>query len=109
MNILFPGTHGQFNIDDERLLETFIAQPGSEHPHAVNWYDPAFTQNAMRPKFNLESFYTTRELPSFLKYLLSSKLLFFGVAVASKSCMPAWDDRLQCNDLEEKRAGLRDS
>ena len=78
MNILFLGTHGQFNIGDELLLETFLAQLGSEHPYAVNSYDPAFTQNAMRPKFNVESFHTTRELPRFLKYLLSSELLFFG-------------------------------
>jgi polysaccharide pyruvyl transferase WcaK-like protein len=32
----------------------------------------------MRPKFNVESFHTTRELPRFLKYLITSDLLFFG-------------------------------
>jgi polysaccharide pyruvyl transferase WcaK-like protein len=78
MKILFLGTHGQFNIGDELLLETFLAQLGTQHQYAVNSYDPPFTQNAMRPKFNVESFHTTRELPRFLKYLLTSKLLFFG-------------------------------
>ena len=78
MKILFLGTHGQFNIGDELLLETFLAQLGGEHQYAVNSYDPPFTQNAMRPKFNVESFHTTGELPRFLKYLLTSNLLFFG-------------------------------
>lgn len=78
MKILFLGTHGQFNIGDELLLETFLAQLGAEHQYAVNSYDPAFTQKAMRPKFNVESFHTTRELPRFLKYLITSDLLFFG-------------------------------
>jgi polysaccharide pyruvyl transferase WcaK-like protein len=78
MKILFLGTHGQFNIGDELLLETFLANIGSEHTYTVNSYDPTYTQNAMRPKFNVESFHTTRELPRFLKYLLTSDLLFFG-------------------------------
>ncbi|MFN8412026.1 MAG: polysaccharide pyruvyl transferase family protein [Anaerolineales bacterium] len=78
MKILFLGTHGQFNIGDELLLETFLAQLGSEHQYAVNSYDPVFTQKAMQPKFKVESFHTTRELSRFLKYLLTSDLLFFG-------------------------------
>jgi len=78
MKILFLGTHGQFNLGDELLLETFLSQLGSEHRYAVNSYDPAFTQNAMRPKFSVESFHTTRELPRFLKHLLTCNLLFFG-------------------------------
>lgn len=78
MKILFLGTHGQFNLGDELLLETFLSQLGSAHQYAVNSYDPAFTQSMMRPKFNVESFHTTRELPRFLKYLLTSNLLFFG-------------------------------
>ena len=78
MKILFLGTHGQFNLGDELLLETFLSQLGSEHRYAVNSYDPAFTQGMMTPRFNVESFHTTRELPRFLKHLLASDLLFFG-------------------------------
>jgi polysaccharide pyruvyl transferase CsaB len=78
MKILFLGTHGQFNIGDELLLETFLAQLGSQHEYAVNSYDPEFTQNTVRPKFEVEAFHTTRELPRFLKYLITSDLLFFG-------------------------------
>ena len=78
MQILFLGTHGQFNIGDELLLETFLSQLGSEHKYAVNSYDPAFTRKTLRPNFEVESFHTTREMPRFLKYLLTSNLLFFG-------------------------------
>ena len=78
MKILFLGTHGQFNIGDELLLETFLSQLGNEHNYAVNSYDPQFTQSAINQKFKAESFHTTRELPRFLKYLLTSDLLFFG-------------------------------
>lgn len=78
MNILFLGTHGQFNLGDELLLETFLAQLGREHRYAVNSYDPVFTQNMLTPQFSMESFHTTRELPRFLKYLITSNLLFFG-------------------------------
>lgn len=78
MKILFLGTHGQYNIGDELLLETFLSQLGREHHYAVNSYDPAFTQSAMRPQFDVESFHTTQELSRFLKYLLTSDLLVFG-------------------------------
>jgi polysaccharide pyruvyl transferase CsaB len=78
MKILFLGTHGQFNIGDELLLETFLTQLGNEHQYTVNSYDPTFTQNTMRSKFKVESFHTTRELPRFLKNLITCDLLFFG-------------------------------
>lgn len=78
MKILFLGTHGQFNIGDELLLETFLTQLGNEHQYTVNSYDPTSTQNAMRSKFKVESFHTTRELPRFLKNLITCDLLFFG-------------------------------
>lgn len=78
MKILFLGTHGQFNLGDELLLETFLSQLGDEHQYAVNSYDPVFTQGMLQPRFKIESFHTTRELPVFLKHLLTSKLLFFG-------------------------------
>lgn len=78
MKILFLGTHGQFNLGDELLLETFVSQLGGEHRYAVNSYDPAFTRDMLRPKFDIEAFHTTRELPRFLKHLLTSRVVFFG-------------------------------
>ncbi len=78
MKITFLGTHGQFNIGDELLLETFLAQLGREHHYAVNSYDPEFTTSYLRPNYDVESFHTTRELPRFLRHLLTSDILFFG-------------------------------
>jgi polysaccharide pyruvyl transferase WcaK-like protein len=78
MKITFLGTHGQFNIGDELLLETFLSQLGPQHSYAVNSYDPAFTAGMLRPRFDVQAFHTTSELPRFLKNLLSSDLLFFG-------------------------------
>ncbi|MFZ5878767.1 MAG: polysaccharide pyruvyl transferase family protein [Chloroflexota bacterium] len=78
MKILFLGTHGQYNIGDELLLETFLSQLGAEHRYAVNSYDPPFTLEMLRPRFQAETFHTTRELPRFLGHLLTSNLLFFG-------------------------------
>ena len=78
MKITFLGTHGQFNIGDELLLETFLSQLGQEHHYAVNSYDPEFTASYLRLKYDVESFHTTRELPRFLRHLLTSDLLFFG-------------------------------
>lgn len=76
--ILFLGTHGQYNIGDELLLETFLAQLGQDNRYAVNSYDPPFTQGMMQPKFDVTAFHTTKQLPRFLGYLLSSDLVFFG-------------------------------
>lgn len=78
MKILFLGTHGQYNLGDELLLETFLAQLGPQHTYAVNSYDPPFTQGMMRPKYDVTAFHTTRDLPRFLRHLLGCDLLFFG-------------------------------
>jgi polysaccharide pyruvyl transferase WcaK-like protein len=78
MKITFLGTHGQFNIGDELLLETFLTQLGSQHNYSVNSYAPGFTESMLRPKFKIQSFHTTQELPRFLKHLLTCDLLFFG-------------------------------
>jgi polysaccharide pyruvyl transferase WcaK-like protein len=78
MKITFLGTHGQFNIGDELLLETFLTQLGSQHNYAVNSYAPDFTESMLRPRFKIESFHTTHDLPQFIKHLLTCDLLFFG-------------------------------
>ncbi len=79
MDIVFLGTHGQYNVGDELLLETFLRQLGPAHRYAVNSYDPAFTQADLRAQgFQAEAFHTTRDLPRFLWRVLRARLLFFG-------------------------------
>jgi polysaccharide pyruvyl transferase WcaK-like protein len=76
--IVFLGTHGQFNIGDELLLETFLTQLGDQHHYAVNSYDPAFTETQLAPRFQVEVFHTANERLRFLRALLGCDLLFFG-------------------------------
>lgn len=76
--ILFLGTHGQFNIGDELLLETFLAQLGPDNLYFVNSYDPAFTTAQLRPRHRVEVFHTAGERSRFLRYLWACDLLFFG-------------------------------
>ena len=76
--ILFLGTHGQHNIGDELLLDTFLTQLGSENHYFVNSYDTEFTETQLRPRFQVDVFHTTGEPLRFLRYLLSCDLVFFG-------------------------------
>ena len=78
MKIVFLGTHGQYNIGDELLLQTFLTQLGKENHFAVNSYDPAYTKAAMLPQFDVEAFHTTREYPRFIWLILTCDLVFFG-------------------------------
>ena len=76
--IVFLGTHGQYNIGDELLLETFLTKLGDGNRYFVNSYDPAFTAAQLRPRFQAEVFHTATERGRFLRYLLGCDLLFFG-------------------------------
>ncbi len=76
--ILFLGTHGQYNIGDELLLETFLSQLGTEHEYTVNSYDPAFTRAQMGEQYKLTAFHTTDERTGLPGLILKNDLLFFG-------------------------------
>lgn len=76
--IVFLGTHGQMNIGDELLLETFLSQLGTQNHYYVNSYDPAFTASQLRPRFQADVFNTATERSKLLRYLQGCDLLFFG-------------------------------
>jgi polysaccharide pyruvyl transferase WcaK-like protein len=76
--IVFLGTHGQMNIGDELLLETFLTQLGRDNHYYVNSYDPQFTGEQLRPQFQAEVFNTATERSKLLRYLSGCDLLFFG-------------------------------
>jgi polysaccharide pyruvyl transferase WcaK-like protein len=77
-HILFLGTHGQYNIGDELLLETFLAQLGSEHHYMVNSYDPAFTRQRLGDQYSVEVFDTGGSKVQFMRRILAADLVFFG-------------------------------
>jgi polysaccharide pyruvyl transferase CsaB len=76
--ILFLGTHGQYNIGDELLLETFLAQLGDEHQYCVNSYNPSYTQNQLGGRYAVTVFSTHGEQLRLLNYIWKADLLFFG-------------------------------
>ncbi len=76
--ILFLGDHGQYNIGDELLLETFLSQLGNKHHYYVNSYDPAFTTKQLAGKYNVQVFHTTQDKWQLPTHIAQSDLLFFG-------------------------------
>jgi len=76
--IVFLGTHGQYNIGDELLLETFLTELGPEHHYVVNSYDPDFTTAQLAGRFHVEVIDTTRDRLRLIRELLRCDLLCFG-------------------------------
>jgi polysaccharide pyruvyl transferase CsaB len=76
--ILFLGTHGQYNIGDELLLETFLEELGDQHSYAINSYDPEFTERQLAGRYNASVFHTTEGKWRLPKLIWQSDLLFFG-------------------------------
>jgi polysaccharide pyruvyl transferase WcaK-like protein len=76
--ILFLGTHGQYNIGDELLLETFLIQLGENHSYMINSYDPEFTRDQLSGKYDVEVFHTTEDKWQLPQRIWQSDLLFFG-------------------------------
>lgn len=76
--IVFLGTHGQYNIGDELLLETFLWQLGPEHRYAVNTYDKAFTGAQLDGRYDVELIDTAGDRRAFLGHLRRCDALCFG-------------------------------
>lgn len=76
--VLFLGTHGQANIGDELLLDTFLTQMGRDHTYAVNSYDPAATSAQLRDRFDVTVFDTASDRVGLVRHILRSDVLVFG-------------------------------
>lgn len=76
--IVFLGTHGQYNIGDELLLDTFLTQLGPEHHYVVNSYDPAFTRAQLAGRFDVTVIDTARDRGRLLRELLRCDRVVFG-------------------------------
>lgn len=76
--VVFLGTHGQYNIGDELLLETFLTQLGPQHRYVVNSYDPAFTRAQLAGRFRVTVIDTAAERGRLLRALRSCDVLCFG-------------------------------
>lgn len=76
--IVFLGTHGQYNIGDELLLDTFLTQLGPENTYVVNSYDPDFTRRQVAGRFAVRVIDTARDRVALLRALLGCDVLVFG-------------------------------
>ena len=56
--ILVLGTHGQANVGDELLLQTFLDQLGAQHRYEINSYTPDETAESIDDTFDVEVFDT---------------------------------------------------
>ncbi|MEV8272370.1 polysaccharide pyruvyl transferase family protein [Microbacterium sp. NPDC077184] len=78
IRILLLGTHGQHNIGDELLLETFLAQLGSDHSYVINTYDLADTTARLGARYTYELIDTARDRVALLGHLRRADVLVFA-------------------------------
>jgi polysaccharide pyruvyl transferase CsaB len=76
--VLFLGTHGQANVGDELLLETFLTELGPGNAYAVNSYDPVATADQLGDRFDVTVFNTGSERVGLLRNLLRCNVVVFG-------------------------------
>jgi polysaccharide pyruvyl transferase CsaB len=76
--VLFLGTHGQANVGDELLLDTFLTELGPGNAYAVNSYDPSATANQLSGRFDATVFDTATDTLGLLRNLLRCNVIIFG-------------------------------
>jgi len=76
--VVFLGTHGQHNIGDELLLETFLHQFGPDADYVINTYDKEFTESQLRDRYSFELIDTSKDRVALLRHLLRADRVVFG-------------------------------
>ncbi len=76
--ILFLGTHGQANVGDELLLDTFLTELGTQHHYTVNSYDPDATRAQLHDRFDIDVFDTAGSRIDLLRKIWGSDVVIFG-------------------------------
>ncbi|MCH9731010.1 MAG: polysaccharide pyruvyl transferase family protein [Actinomycetia bacterium] len=76
--VLFLGTHGQANVGDELLLDTFLTELGPGNTYAVNSYEPAATTTQLADRFDVTVFDTGSDHLGLLRNLLRCNVVVFG-------------------------------
>ncbi len=87
--IVFLGTHGQFNLGDELLLETFLSQLGPEHRYSVNSYAPDETAAGLADRFHVDVFDTADGKLALIRRLWASDVVIFGGGSIVKELYPS--------------------
>ncbi len=76
--VLFLGTHGQANVGDELLLDTFLTELGPDNAYAVNSYAPAATTAQLAQRFDVTVFDTASDRRGLLTHLWRCDVVIFG-------------------------------
>ncbi|MEM9466133.1 MAG: polysaccharide pyruvyl transferase family protein [Actinomycetota bacterium] len=76
--ILVLGTHGQANVGDELLLQTFLDQLGAHHRFEVNSYTPDETAESLSDGFDVEVFDTATTRVGLLAAIARCDALVFA-------------------------------
>ncbi len=76
--IVFLGTHGQHNLGDELLLETFLHQLGDRPNYVINTYDEGFTAEQLAGRYRAELIDTGGDRGALIRHLLRSDAVVFG-------------------------------
>ena len=76
--VVFLGTHGQHNIGDELLLESFLHQFGPDAHYVINTYDKEFTEAQLGDRYSFELIDTARDRFALLRQLLRADRVVFG-------------------------------
>lgn len=76
--VLFLGTHGQANVGDELLLDTFLGELGPDNHYAVNSYDPEATRTQLAGRFDVSVFDTADDRIGLLREVQRCDVVVFG-------------------------------
>ena len=89
-NVLFLGTHGQYNWGDELLLESFLHNfREAANNFYVNTYDIADTQKLFG-SYDITPFHTTGDKAALLRYIWRADLVMFGGGSIVKELNPSY-------------------
>lgn len=76
--LVFLGTHGQYNIGDELLLETFLHRLGDDAHYVINTYDKTFTADQLGERYSYDLIDTAGDRFRLLWHLLRADRVVFG-------------------------------
>lgn len=87
--VLLLGTHGQFNVGDELLLQTFLRELGTDFDYQVNSYDPASTAASIDEAFMVDVFDTASGKWRLIQRIVRSDVVIFAGGSIVKELSPA--------------------
>lgn len=87
--IVFLGTHGQYNIGDELLLETFLHHLGDGPSYVVNSYDPEFTARQLDGRYRVQLIDTAGDRLDLVRALRRADAVVFGGGSILKELYPS--------------------